>query len=300
MPRAAVDGSAACFYSWAVSHVFVSPHPDDAALSCGGLIARLRARGESVTIVTVFSGPGSLDKLTPFQRLALGFGSQDKWEAGDATSLPEEMDADDAPSPGEVMAVRRAEDEAFARFVGASISFVNLPDGVFRGYEGDEQLMGKPRPDDRPPVDHLRQALARLETETLYLPFSVGGHVDHQQTRRAAIALLGDAGSPYQERAVFYEDFPYALTVGFERLDQLDPEILPSLPAGVSLTPEYVEIGDLIDRKLAALQSYESQIGRLFGGGDDPMAAAVRERAARIGEIGSVGPSERYWRVTTA
>ena len=40
-------------------HVFVSPHPDDAALSCGGRIASLRDRGELVAIVTVFSGAGA-------------------------------------------------------------------------------------------------------------------------------------------------------------------------------------------------------------------------------------------------
>jgi LmbE family N-acetylglucosaminyl deacetylase len=145
----------------------------------------------------------------------------------------------------------------------------------------------------------LRRALARLRPETLYLPLSIGGHVDHRQVRRAAIALLSEPASPYLDRAFFYEDFPYALTVGFERLDQLDPEILPSLPSGIALAPEYVRIGDEIDRKLEGLRAYESQLGRLFGG-DHPMAAAVREQAARVGRLGGTGPSERYWRVTTS
>src|SRR2546428_687183 len=38
-------------YSPAMTHVFVAPHPDDAALSCGGLIAGLRELGQSVTIL---------------------------------------------------------------------------------------------------------------------------------------------------------------------------------------------------------------------------------------------------------
>ncbi len=41
-----------------MTHVFVAPHPDDVALSCGGLIASLRELGQNVTIVTVFSGNG--------------------------------------------------------------------------------------------------------------------------------------------------------------------------------------------------------------------------------------------------
>ena len=40
----------------AMTHVFVAPHPDDVALSCGGLIASLRELGQSITILTVYSG----------------------------------------------------------------------------------------------------------------------------------------------------------------------------------------------------------------------------------------------------
>ena len=59
-----------------MSHVFVSPHPDDAALSCGGLIANLRELGQNVVILSVFTGHGDLQNLTPYQREALGFGGK--------------------------------------------------------------------------------------------------------------------------------------------------------------------------------------------------------------------------------
>src|SRR5262249_29382540 len=66
-----------------MTHVFVAPHPDDVALSCGGLIASLRELGQNVTIVTVFSGAGSVGSngngLTQYQREALGFGSKTIW-----------------------------------------------------------------------------------------------------------------------------------------------------------------------------------------------------------------------------
>ena len=65
-----------------MAHVFVAPHPDDVALSCGGLIASLRELGQNVSIVTVFSGSGADDgNLTPYQRDALGFGSKAMWPA---------------------------------------------------------------------------------------------------------------------------------------------------------------------------------------------------------------------------
>ena len=67
-----------------MTHVFVAPHPDDVALSCGGLIASLRELGQNVTILTVFSGEGTGGAPTDYQREALGFGSKAIWPAGEA------------------------------------------------------------------------------------------------------------------------------------------------------------------------------------------------------------------------
>jgi LmbE family N-acetylglucosaminyl deacetylase len=85
-----------------MTHVFVAPHPDDVALSCGGLIASLRELGQNVTILTVFSGTGGgfgdrdSDRdgdgdghrddpgLSPYQREALGFGSKTMWPVSEA------------------------------------------------------------------------------------------------------------------------------------------------------------------------------------------------------------------------
>ena len=59
-----------------MTHVFISPHPDDIALSCGGLVASLRELGQSVTILTVFSGTGAESGASEYQRAALGFGTK--------------------------------------------------------------------------------------------------------------------------------------------------------------------------------------------------------------------------------
>ena len=91
------------------------------------------------------------------------------------------------------MATRRLEDERYAAFAEVSMIWLDLPDAVFRGYEGDDQLLGAPRDDDPAPVDALRRELARLEPQRVYLPLGIGGHVDHQLTRNAGIALLHDA-----------------------------------------------------------------------------------------------------------
>lgn len=63
-----------------MTHVFVAPHPDDAALSCGGLIASLRELGQSVTIITVYSGGvHSVSHQGETQRVAIGFGTKTLW-----------------------------------------------------------------------------------------------------------------------------------------------------------------------------------------------------------------------------
>src|SRR5213593_4626108 len=67
-----------------MAHVFVAPHPDDVALSCGGLIASLRELGQNVAIITVFSGAGSDNGLNTYQREALGFGSKTLWPSTEA------------------------------------------------------------------------------------------------------------------------------------------------------------------------------------------------------------------------
>jgi len=69
-----------------MTHVFVSPHPDDIALSCGGLVASLRDLGQSVTILTVYSGTSANGhgNLSEYQRAALGFGTKANWPLTEA------------------------------------------------------------------------------------------------------------------------------------------------------------------------------------------------------------------------
>jgi LmbE family N-acetylglucosaminyl deacetylase len=81
-----------------MAHVFVAPHPDDVALSCGGLIASLRELGQNVTILTVFSGGAENGRDTGYQREALGFGTKTLWpvsEAFNRAGIAADFPADD-------------------------------------------------------------------------------------------------------------------------------------------------------------------------------------------------------------
>jgi len=355
-----------------MTHVFVAPHPDDVALSCGGLIAGLRELGQNVTILTVFSGSGADGPLTPYQREALGFGSKTMWPvsaafnrsnirndfpvygddetrppwvASDETLEATQADADasakrfwqrsswyrrasirneplagqavidDLPTQGAVvteevmraaaagdlMARRRMEDERYSFFAEASVVFLDLPDAVFRGYEGDAELLGGPRPGDEAPYAILRREIVRLEPQTLYLPLGVGGHVDHQLCRDAGIGLLQEGrrwvmpGPEYAGIVTFYEDFPYAWWNDFTRLEDLPAGTFAGLPPDVSITPQYADIGDQIERKITGIGLYASQVGRLFGD-ERQMADAVRAFGTKVAALGGgAGFAERYW-----
>ncbi len=358
-----------------MTHVFIAPHPDDVALSCGGLIASLRELGQNVAILTLYSGTGAGTSDGPGQREALGFGSKTIWPVTEAfnrahliADYPEDSsaapwqatkegleatqgDADaaakrfwqrsswyrranihneslagqpliddvsaqgavltservDAAEAGDLMALRRLEDERYAAFAEVSMIWLDLADAVYRGYEGDDALLGEPRADDLAPVDLLRREIVRLEPQRVYLPLAVGGHVDHRLTRDAGTALLHDArrwvmpGPDYVGQIAYYEDFPYAWWDEFTRIEELPGGGLPGLPEGVSVAAEYADVSDMLERKIRGIALYESQIDRLFTD-TKSMANAVRSHATRIADLGRVpnGAAERYWVTTPA
>ncbi|MEZ0240876.1 MAG: PIG-L deacetylase family protein, partial [Chloroflexota bacterium] len=207
----------------------------------------------------------------------------------------------EAAGAGEAMAMRRIEEERFANFAEASVVFLDLPDAVFRGYEGDDELLGVPREDDTTPIGILRREIARLEPQKVYVPLGVGNHVDHQLCREAGVALLGDRakwvmpGPNWAGQVVFYEDFPYSWWSGFDNLDQLPEGSLDGLPDDVLLTPYYADVTDQLERKVRGIGLYESQLDRLFGGRQQ-MAATVRRHGSRLAGLGGIsGAAERYW-----
>lgn len=67
-----------------MTHVFVGAHPDDIALSCGGLLASLRELGQAVTIISVFSGAGANGSSAEAGRSTLGFGNKAVWPLTEA------------------------------------------------------------------------------------------------------------------------------------------------------------------------------------------------------------------------
>jgi LmbE family N-acetylglucosaminyl deacetylase len=276
--------------------LFVSPHLDDVALSCGGLIRRLTQANNSVVVATVFTADvpaqTTLSWLTRRNHAA--------WRLGD--------------SP---FAARRCEDIVAVRILGAGYVHLNLHDAMYRIDE-----LGHPFYRERivnVPLDaedvraqmpllqkDLKLVLASLGqvSPQVYCPLGAGGHVDHILVRRAVESICEPG------RIVYYEDFPYAAQPDAVRslVDQSVNKDAWSFRT-INLS------ADEIRSRIEAISAYTSQLGGLFPSTMDrlleilharlglfgrfdrpPNQVAVRRRmtASLQSYIAGVG-GERYW-----
>lgn len=155
----------------------VSPHLDDAVLSCG----QFAASHPGSRFLTVFAGgPTEVDPLPPFDRAARYF------RAGD-----------------DVAAIRRAEDVRACSIVGARPEHLEFWDGHYRteeyGYEGppDEEIAAA--------VGEALDRLAAAEPADVWLvPLGLGHH-DHRVVSDVCLTLVRRAGLV----AYVYADLPY-------------------------------------------------------------------------------------------
>jgi LmbE family N-acetylglucosaminyl deacetylase len=182
--------------------MFVSPHLDDAVLSCGALLTQL-ARTNSVTVLTVFCAARPPAKWAPSARNELR-----NHGATDALKYFED---------------RRAEDIAALKEVGASWLHLGFTDASFRRVG---ETAGKDTGLAAYPSFHLgiargwiapsdatlavkvsariRGAVSANGVTAVFAPLGVGRHVDHLITRNAVLESGIDV--------VYYSDFPYSET----------------------------------------------------------------------------------------
>lgn len=241
----------------------LSPHLDDGALSCGGILARACAGGRMAHVVTLCTAPAPPpEQLSPFARALHRL-----WG--------------DPPDP---MALRRREDERAMAVLGCTFEHWGYPDAIYRhpAYDSQERLFGTPA-EERALEEELRSRCAALPAGLLLFPLAVGHHVDHQLLFRVGYALAG-AGRP----VAFYEDLPYAAWEGGPqaRLEEV----------GAPLRPVVVEVTPSWETKRAALACYPSQFAALVHEGT-PLLVALERYAASLLPGGS---AERLWATTAA
>ena len=222
----------------------ISPHLDDAAFSAGGALAHLARAGWRVVIATVFTASVADPR---------GFALACQLDKG----LPADVD---------YMALRRAEDAAAARHLGAIARWLPFEEAPHRGYHDARALFGGLHDDDTI-VAALAPALKALieheQPEIVFAPQAIGGHVDHVAVVHALDAL-GDRPT------LWWRDYPYT-----DR-EASPPEPFPRFAAMPEVAVAFDSEAGAAKTEAAA--AYASQLGFQFGS-----ETALRERLAEAG-----------------
>lgn len=220
--------------------VFVlSPHLDDALLSCGNLLRQI-ATHSTVTIINIFTKAHHGPYTFSAKKFLHASGFQDAKE---------------------LFKTRKKEDMTALTTIGASVITLDLVDGLFRKTYKQTffskfipefhhiyptyrwHIVHKVSTQDTA-SKHLQKRLEKVlpKNSILLVPFAVGNHVDHVITR--------DVAERNFKNIIYYVDFPYILYTN-------KPLKTPK---------QYKKIVTKVDMKKKAklIQMYASQLKSLF------------------------------------
>ena len=176
--------------------VYLSPHFDDAVLSCGGLIWEQTQAGNHAQIWTICAGGPKSEPLSDFAQSL-----HSRWETGD-----------------QAVKSRRREDRIACARLSAAPRRFSVLDCIYRRsdpigflYASEEALFGPLHPAEQGLVSELSADLAQALApgDKLVAPLALGGHVDHRLTRAAAESI--------GQVLWYYADYPYVC----RHLDQI-------------------------------------------------------------------------------
>ncbi|MDH6137103.1 LmbE family N-acetylglucosaminyl deacetylase [Kitasatospora sp. MAA4] len=239
--------------------IVLSPHLDDAALSCGALLAQA-SRTAPVTVVTFFTEAGPPPHTLSAMRYLHQVGERDA---------------------ARHYAARRAEDIHVMTHLAVDWRHLGLTEGLFRRRPATTPVRsrlhralpecghiyptyrlhlarGRIADQDEATLHAATAAVARLAAEgpALFLaPLAVGGHADHLIVRQAAAAAA--------DHAVYYSDFPY------NQAEPADPAFVRThhlQPCAPLRTAEPKE---------ALVRGYRTQVPALFPDGRIPEVPEV-------------------------
>ncbi|PSV47552.1 PIG-L deacetylase family protein [Photobacterium indicum] len=236
--------------------VVIEPHIDDAILSVGG--ALLNRRGEQkITIVSnIFHS--------------------------NYTCYHEKTTHEKA-----FVTERRAKEARLAcEMVGATHLHIGQLDKPLRWMEGNGQdLLHSDQLEELATM--LRDVIAPLNADEIWIPIASGSHSDHHNTRNAAILML----QRYKEEFVtcrisLYEDLPYGHDFGGEMRDRLVSQI----NGGSLLDTQFEDITSIMENKKRLVGIFASQFRTSF------MVPSIISSAKNIHSDFEF--SERRWALT--
>jgi LmbE family N-acetylglucosaminyl deacetylase len=224
--------------------IFLSPHPDDAVLSAGGMIADLSKQNKRVLIFTIFT------KILP---------------APDAEAARHYLASCGIDNEKRLTRVRLAEDKVACQILRCNFLHCGFTDAPFRR-RGNKPLYPTLRSmffssiksdDVNTQTDILHvvdKTISKLlkPDGVLYCPLGTGGHVDHLIVRASAVALK-------YKPLCLWDDVPYRWNQYWTEKARL------SLPSPtISRT---VNVKKQTVKKRRAVQSYQSQQKGLYESG---------------------------------
>lgn len=250
--------------------VILSPHLDDAALSCGGLLHFLTGRQASSLVISIYCGNPSAVKSSN----------------GSLRTLQRRGHVNPR--------LRRREDVNAMHWADADFVHLSFADGIYRRSPLSNQFIYRqvrerwvaPRVDDLAHVEELYLVLQRLCLNLgrilLISPMGIGQHVDHTIVARVALRLADRGAS-----LLFFEDFPYVVNQALGEGTQDDPVLalarLGREPAARLLLPVDVAA------KAALIGHYHTQIPALFGDEAGMLSALQARQHKGV-------PCEYYWK----
>jgi len=227
------------------SFIFISPHLDDAILSCGQLVIDLRKLNKDIIIITVFT-KASAKTVTPQAKSFL---------AACGYANPQKLFKD-----------RQKEDSRVAEYLGIKIKHLGFTDAAWRNngnkkpiYPNEiSQFSGNVSRKDRILINKISSRINSLirKQKGKYLilaPLSVGGHADHVIIQKVVYGL--------HHSKLFWEDFPY--NTNRESLKKFSPQN--------KAFKRFFKLYHLrFSEKERAIRFYKSQIKSLFPSGKIP------------------------------
>ena len=241
--------------------LFVAPHLDDAAMSCGAGIRRLADRGVDVVVVSVCTE----DEPDGAELSRLAVRNHRSWGL---ETRPFQS--------------RRAEDECAMRALGVHYRHLGLKDAVYRrDPEGrffyQRSVIAAPDPSD------AAAFLADLETRLgpmlracgdawVFCPAGIGGHVDHVLVRRFVEGVCERA------RLVYYEEYPY---LSREGVSQTAAGLVGPDASRLVVEPTPSEMRARGD----AVACYRSQLRGLFPTNSERFAEVLSARLPAAGSL---------------
>lgn len=213
----------------------LSPHLDDAVLSCGDYILDWKKQGHEVTVITIF---------TKFQDKYISKSARDSLKAGGFMNAKE------------CERIRKEEDRNAMKLLDVPYQHLDFIDGWFRVlnnkplYKDQTLFSGKISSSDTQIIDSLGKKLSKyIDFDQVYIPLGIGKHVDHVITKNVASEIFN------KETIRYYCDQPYA-----QKIRNWNFRLI------VSSIIRIASVLNMSLKKRTLLDCYPSQMSQLFSG----------------------------------